>query len=412
MRAARPRTAGRRSSSPRTSSARSRRSATGSGSSATGRLVDQGTLAELRHLSAQTIEVTFDGPAPELPPLPGVHVAAAGPERAALRGRGQHRPADRRAGRASRRDADQPGALAGGDLPAPLRRRPRAMAARRWPARAGGATLPLTRRALRDARTRTIAFGYLFAVVLLHSAGRLPPRLPDARRPARVRPQLRRQQGAAPVLRRAVRPADGRRLHRLARRRDAGHRRRGFGLLAAVRALRAEEDAGRIELVLAGIVSRRTVYLAAMARSRPARCSCGRRSSPGSWSAGLPLGGSAYLALATVSVVAGVRRGRRAGEPARARPGGWRSSSERRGRAVSSLLRVIADTSGRRSPGCAGSRRWDGPRSYDRSPAHSRWCSSCRPSRARFCSWPRGGSRSGGTWAAACSRRTRARGPG
>ncbi len=44
-----------------------------------GRLVDQGTLAELRHLSAQTVEVTFEGPAPELPPLPGVHVATAGP---------------------------------------------------------------------------------------------------------------------------------------------------------------------------------------------------------------------------------------------------------------------------------------------------------------------------------------------
>src|SRR6476646_5302737 len=44
-----------------------------------GKLVDQGTLAELRHLSAQTIEVTFDGPAPELPPLPGVQVAETGP---------------------------------------------------------------------------------------------------------------------------------------------------------------------------------------------------------------------------------------------------------------------------------------------------------------------------------------------
>src|SRR4029078_13701573 len=31
------------------------------GSLRQGRLVDQGTLAELRHLSAQTIEVTFDG---------------------------------------------------------------------------------------------------------------------------------------------------------------------------------------------------------------------------------------------------------------------------------------------------------------------------------------------------------------
>jgi ABC-2 type transport system ATP-binding protein len=44
-----------------------------------GRLVDEGTLAELRHLSAQTVEVTFDGPTPELPPLPGVQVAHAGP---------------------------------------------------------------------------------------------------------------------------------------------------------------------------------------------------------------------------------------------------------------------------------------------------------------------------------------------
>jgi len=45
-----------------------------------GRLVDQGTLDELRHLSAQAIEVTFEGPAPELPPLAGVHVDRAGPQ--------------------------------------------------------------------------------------------------------------------------------------------------------------------------------------------------------------------------------------------------------------------------------------------------------------------------------------------
>jgi polyether ionophore transport system ATP-binding protein len=44
-----------------------------------GRLVDEGTLADLRHLSVQTVEVTFDGRVPELPPLPGVEVAEAGP---------------------------------------------------------------------------------------------------------------------------------------------------------------------------------------------------------------------------------------------------------------------------------------------------------------------------------------------
>jgi ABC-2 type transport system ATP-binding protein len=43
-----------------------------------GRLVDQGTLSELRHLKAQTVEVMFAGDAPKLPPLPGVSMAAAG----------------------------------------------------------------------------------------------------------------------------------------------------------------------------------------------------------------------------------------------------------------------------------------------------------------------------------------------
>jgi ABC-2 type transport system ATP-binding protein len=43
-----------------------------------GRLVDEGTLAELRHLSAQTLEVTFAGRAPELPAIDGVHVVRAG----------------------------------------------------------------------------------------------------------------------------------------------------------------------------------------------------------------------------------------------------------------------------------------------------------------------------------------------
>ena len=43
-----------------------------------GKLVDEGTLDELRHLSAQTVEVTFAGPAPELGPLPGVKAAPGG----------------------------------------------------------------------------------------------------------------------------------------------------------------------------------------------------------------------------------------------------------------------------------------------------------------------------------------------
>ena len=44
-----------------------------------GRLVDEGTLEQLRHLAAQTVEVTFSGAAPEIEPLPGVHAQSAGP---------------------------------------------------------------------------------------------------------------------------------------------------------------------------------------------------------------------------------------------------------------------------------------------------------------------------------------------
>jgi ABC-2 type transport system ATP-binding protein len=43
-----------------------------------GRLVDEGTLAELRHLGAQVVEVTFAGVVPSLPELPGVRVHSAG----------------------------------------------------------------------------------------------------------------------------------------------------------------------------------------------------------------------------------------------------------------------------------------------------------------------------------------------
>jgi ABC-2 type transport system ATP-binding protein len=44
-----------------------------------GRLVDEGTLEALRHLSTQTFDVVFDGDAPELDALPGVTVERTGP---------------------------------------------------------------------------------------------------------------------------------------------------------------------------------------------------------------------------------------------------------------------------------------------------------------------------------------------
>jgi ABC-2 type transport system ATP-binding protein len=57
-----------------------------------GRLVDEGTLAELRHLSAQTIEVTFDGPPPSLDGLPGVHAESAGSNALRIEVAGSIRP--------------------------------------------------------------------------------------------------------------------------------------------------------------------------------------------------------------------------------------------------------------------------------------------------------------------------------
>jgi ABC-2 type transport system ATP-binding protein len=43
-----------------------------------GRLIDEGTLQQLRHLSAQTIDVTFAGEPPRLDRLPGVSVSNGG----------------------------------------------------------------------------------------------------------------------------------------------------------------------------------------------------------------------------------------------------------------------------------------------------------------------------------------------
>ncbi len=57
-----------------------------------GRLVDEGTLQQLRHLSSHTVEVTFDGPVPELPPLAGVVAARAGESALRLEVSGELRP--------------------------------------------------------------------------------------------------------------------------------------------------------------------------------------------------------------------------------------------------------------------------------------------------------------------------------
>lgn len=128
-----------------------------------------------------------------------------------------------------------------------------------------------------------------------------------------------------------------------------------FGLLAAVRALRTEEDAGRAELVLAGAVGRRTAYLSAMAAIAAATLILWLAELAGFVAGGLPAGGSAYLSLATASLVpvfAGV--GALASQLAPTRRLALELGSATIGLFL--LLRVIADTSSG-----AGWLRWATP---------------------------------------------------
>ena len=164
--------------------------------------------SELRHLSAQTVEITFDGPAPDAPELPGVHVTSAGEQRAARRGHRQRRAADRSAGRPPRRLADQPRAVARGDLPAPLRRRRAWRRLARWPA---------ARCATRArARSRSRCSSLLAAAAQGAATATPTRRSPTAWQLARTFGDNRAH---APALRHAARPADHRRLDVVAARR-------------------------------------------------------------------------------------------------------------------------------------------------------------------------------------------------
>ena len=57
-----------------------------------GRLIEMGTLAEMRHLSAVTVEVTFEGDAPDLSTVDGVLAASANGRHASLQVRGSMEP--------------------------------------------------------------------------------------------------------------------------------------------------------------------------------------------------------------------------------------------------------------------------------------------------------------------------------
>ena len=76
-----------------------------------------------------------------------------------------------------------------------------------------------------------------------------------------------------------------------------------FGLLGAVRAMRAEEDAGRADLVLSGVVGRGRAYVAQLAAIAAGAAVLWLALFVAFVAGELAVGGSAYLALATVSVL-------------------------------------------------------------------------------------------------------------
>jgi ABC-2 type transport system permease protein len=76
-----------------------------------------------------------------------------------------------------------------------------------------------------------------------------------------------------------------------------------WGLLGAVRAMRAEEDSGRADVLLAGVVGRRRALLAQLAGIGGGAAVLWLALFVSLLAGGLPAGGSAYLALAIVSVV-------------------------------------------------------------------------------------------------------------
>lgn len=166
-----------------------------------------------------------------------------------------------------------------------------------------GPARALAVRAFLDARTRTVVFAYLFAVYAYiqpfgyrHAYPAVSDRLAFARSFADNK-GLRLLYGEPHNLLTVSGYTAWRVGGTLAIAAAA------FGVLAAVRAFRAEEDAGRMELVLAGVVGRRTANLSAIAAIVAGVLLLWLAEFAGFVAGGLPAGGSAYLALATASVV-------------------------------------------------------------------------------------------------------------
>ncbi len=224
---------------------------------------------------------------------------------------------------------------------------------------AGAIWTALTRRAFADGRVRTIAFAYLFAVYSYIQAAGYRSTYPTL--------ASRRAFARSFADNSALRLFYGEPHNLLSVSGYSAWRVGGtlaivaavWGVLAAVRALRAEEDAGRAELVLAGAVSRRALQASALLAIVAGTFLLWLASWLGFLVGGLDAGGSAYLALAIVAVI-----------PPFVGVGALASQLAPRKRiatgigcgvvALALVLRAIADT----SPG-AGWLRWLSPIAWE-----------------------------------------------
>ncbi len=215
--------------------------------------------------------------------------------------------------------------------------------------------LALARRAFRDGRVRTVSFACLFAVIAYIQ--------PAAYRHAYPTEASRLAFAHSFANNKAIRLFYGAPHNLLSVGGYTAWRVGGtlaifaavFGLLAAVRALRTEEDTGRMELVLAGALRRRTAFLSALAAIGASVLGLGLAELAGLLLGSLPAGSSVYLAVSTASVTAVfVGVGAVASQLAPTR----RTALELGGAAAGLclLLRVIADTSNG-----AGWLRWATP---------------------------------------------------
>lgn len=203
--------------------------------------------------------------------------------------------------------------------------------------------LALARRAFTDARTRTIGFAYLFAIYAFIQPYGYRKAYPTVAERVTFATSFGNNKGLRIFY---GWPYDLLSLGGYSAWRVGGTLAIAaavFGVLAAVRALRTEEEAGRMEIVLSAPIRRRDAYVATTGAICAQAAVLFLAEFVGSVAGGLQAGGSAYLALATsvlVLVFAGI--GAVVCEIAPTRRVALQYGSV--AVALSLLLRVIADT--------------------------------------------------------------------